>query len=63
LIDCDGLVITQGRAIDPAAKIRYDLSDAWYASAGYRVFEGSVDNDTYAFGWYNIALVSLGARF
>ena len=63
LIDFDGLVSTQGRAIDAAAKIRYDLSDAWYVSAGYRVFEGGVDNDTYAFGWYNIALVSLGARF
>ncbi len=63
LIDFDGLVSTQGRAIDAAAKIRYDLSDAWYLSAGYRVFEGGVDNDTYAFGWYNFALLSLGVRF
>ena len=63
LIDFDGLVSTQGRAIDAAAKIRYDLSDAWYVSAGYRVFEGGVDNERYAFGWYNFALISLGARF
>jgi hypothetical protein len=32
-------------------------------TAGYRVFEGGVDNDRYAFGWYNFALVSLGLRF
>ena len=63
MIDLDGLVSTQGRAIDASAKIRYDLNDSWFVSAGYRVFEGGVDNDTYAFGWYNIALISLGARF
>ena len=63
LIDFDGLISTQGRAIDAAAKIRYDLNDVWYVSAGYRVFEGGVDNERYAFGWYNFALVSLGARF
>jgi hypothetical protein len=63
LIDFDGLISTQGRAIDAAAKIRYHLNEAWYLSAGYRVFEGGVDNNTYAFGWYNIALVSLGFRF
>lgn len=63
LLDFDGLVSTQGRAIDAAVKIRYDLSNAWYMTAGYRVFEGGVDNDTYAFGWYNFALVSLGVRF
>jgi len=43
-------------------KIRYDLTDAWYMTAGYRVFEGGVDNDRYAFGWYNFALISLGVR-
>ena len=57
------LVSTQGRAIDAAAKIRYDLTDAWYLTAGYRVFEGGVDNERFAFGWYNFALVSLGVRF
>lgn len=63
LLDFDGLVSTQGRAIDAAVKIRYDLTDTWYMTAGYRVFEGGADNDTYAFGWYNFALVSLGVRF
>lgn len=64
LVDFDGLVSPQGRAIDAAAKIRYDLTDNWYVSAGYRVFEGGVDNnERFAFGWYNFAVVSLGARF
>jgi hypothetical protein len=63
LVDFDGLISTQGRAIDAAAKIRYHISEAWYVSAGYRVFEGGVDNNTYAFGWYNVALMSLGFRF
>lgn len=64
LLDFDGLVSTQGRAIDAAVKIRYDFTDTWYMTAGYRVFEGGVDNnDRYAFGWYNFALFSLGVRF
>ena len=64
LIDFDGLISAQGRAIDAAVKIRYDLTDAWYLSAGYRVFEGGVDNgERYAFGWYNFAVFSLGIRF
>ncbi len=64
LVDFDGLVSPQGRAIDAAAKIRFDLTDNWYVSAGYRVFEGGVDNnERFAFGWYNFAVVSLGARF
>lgn len=53
----------KGRAIDTALKIRYDVSDIWYITAGYRVFEGGVDNDRFAFGWYNFAVISLGARF
>ena len=63
LLDFDGLIAPQGRAIDAAVKIRYDITDTWYASAGYRVFEGGVDNDTFAFGWYNFAVFSLGVRF
>ena len=63
LLDFDGLVSTQGRAIDAAMKIRYDLTDTWYMTAGYRVFEGGVDNERFAFGWYNFALASMGVRF
>ena len=64
LVDFDGLISPQGRALDVAAKIRYDLNDTWYVTAGYRVFEGGVDNDErFAFGWYNVAVVSLGVRY
>lgn len=63
LLDADGLLGPQGRAIDAAAKIRYDLSESWYLTAGYRVFEGGVDNDQFVFGWYNFAVASLGVRF
>lgn len=63
LLDVDGLISTQGRAIDAALKVRYDLTNRWFMTAGYRVFEGGVDNDRYAFGWYNFALASLGVRF
>lgn len=62
LVDVDGLVSPQGRAIDAAVKIRYDLTEMWYVTAGYRVFDGGVDDeDRFAFAWY--AVVSLGARF
>ena len=64
LIDVDGLISPQGRAVDAAAKVRDALSDAWYVAAGYRVFEGGVDNDErFAFAWYNFAVVSIGVRF
>jgi hypothetical protein len=64
VVDFDGLVGTQGRAIDAAFKVRYDVSEAWYVTAGYRTFEGGVDNsDRFAFAWYNFAVVSLGVRF
>jgi len=64
LVDFDGSVASQGRAIDAAFKVRYDVTDRWMVSAGYRVFEGGVDNDErFAFGWYNFAVLSVGVRF
>ena len=64
LVDVDGLVAPQGRAIDAAAKIRYHLTDHWSVSAGYRTFEGGVDNDDrFAFGWFHFAVASIGYRF
>ncbi len=63
LLDVDGLAAPQGRAIDAAVKLRHDLTDRWFVSAGYRLFEGGVDNERFAFGWYNFSVVSLGARF
>ena len=64
VVDVDGLVAVQGRAIDAAAKIRHDLTDHWSISAGYRTFEGGVDNsERFAFGWFHFAVVSIGYRF
>jgi hypothetical protein len=64
VVDVDGLVSPQGRAIDAAVKVRHDLTDHWSFSAGYRTFEGGVDNDErFAFGWFHFAVVSIGYRF
>jgi hypothetical protein len=63
VLDFDGLVAPQGRAIDAAFKVRHDLTDRWSVSVGYRSFEGGVDNsDRFAFGWFHFAFVSLGFR-
>lgn len=64
VVDVDGLVAPQGRAFDAAAKIRHDLTDHWSVSAGYRTFEGGVDNgERFAFGWFHFAVVSIGYRY
>lgn len=64
VVDVDGLIAGQGRAIDAAAKIRHDLTDHWSVSAGYRTFEGGVDNsERFAFGWFHFAVASIGYRF
>jgi hypothetical protein len=64
LIDFDGLIVPQGRMLDAAAKVRYDLTDAWYVTAGYRLFDGRVDyREHMAAGRYSFAVVSLGVRF
>lgn len=64
VVDVDGLVAPQGRAFDAAAKIRHDLTDHWSVSAGYRTFEGGVDNgERFAFGWFHFAVVSMGYRY
>jgi hypothetical protein len=64
LLDVDGLLVPRGRVLDAAAKIRYDLTDAWYVTAGYRLFEMRVDyREHLAAGRYHFAVVSLGVRF
>lgn len=64
IVDVDGLVAVQGRAIDAAAKIRHDLTDHWSLAAGYRTFEGGVDNsERFAFGWFHFAVGSIGYRY
>ena len=63
IVDFDGLVGPQGRALDLALKLNYDIDKHWYLGAGYRTLEGGADNDkVYNFAWFNYALVSVGFR-
>ena len=62
--DFEGLAGGPGRAFDVALKLQYDITDSWYAAAGYRLLEGGADNDTvYNFAWFNFAVLSIGYRF
>jgi hypothetical protein len=64
ILDFDGLLGPQGRALDAGLKVHYDLTRHWYAGGGYRTLEGGVDNDTvFNFAWYNYAVLSFGYRF
>lgn len=61
VLDLDGLVGPQGRAIDLGIKFHYQLNRQWYLGAGYRTLEGGVDNDSvYNFAWFNYALLTVG---
>lgn len=64
IVDFDGLIGPQGRAIDLGLKFYYDIDKHWYMGAGYRTLEGGVDNDkVYNFAWFNYALLSVGYRY
>jgi hypothetical protein len=64
ILDLDGLASPQGRAFDLGLLARYDLDKQWYLAGGYRTLEGGADNDdVYAFGWFNYAVISAGYRF
>lgn len=64
MLDFEGLAGGPGRAFDVAIKLQYDMTDRWYAGAGYRILEGGADNDTvYNFAWFNFAFLSVGYRF
>lgn len=64
ILDFDGLAAPQGRAIDFAAKVGYDITPALMVTAGWRVLDGGVDNDTvYNFARFNSGVVSLVYRF
>jgi len=63
IVDFDGLLGPQGRALDLGLKFLYDIDKHWYLGAGYRTLEGGADNDkVYNFAWFNYALVSFGFR-
>lgn len=64
VIDFDGLVGPQGRALDLGLKVYYDLGPHGYVGGGYRALEGGADNDeVYNFAWFNYAVLSAGYRF
>jgi hypothetical protein len=63
-LDFDGLASSQGRALDLALKLSYDVTDQWRLGGGYRTLEGGADNDdVYTFAWLHYGFVSLGYRF
>jgi len=63
ILDLDGLGAPQGRAIDFAAKLSYDISRNLSVSAGYRLLEGGADNKTvYTFAWLNYFVASVRLR-
>jgi hypothetical protein len=64
IFDFQGLAAPQGRAIDAAVKIRYQLTDSIGVSGGYRMLEGGADNDrVYTFAWLHYGLISLDYKF
>lgn len=64
VLDADFLAAPQGRAEDISLKLRYSLSDLWYAAAGYRMLEGGADvDDVYTFAWLHYAVLSFGREF
>ncbi len=64
IVDFDGLVGPQGRAIDLGLKVQYDINRQWYVGAGVRTLEGGADNDeVYNFSWFNYAVLNAGYRF
>jgi hypothetical protein len=64
IFDLEGLAAPQGRAIDAAIKVRYQLADRIGLNAGYRMLEGGADNKkVYTFAWLHYGLVSLDYDF
>ncbi len=64
LADVDFAAAPQGRAIDFAAKLYYDVNDRWSLGLGYRTIEGGADNDNvYTFSWFHQAVLSASYRF
>ena len=64
IVDLDGLLGPQGRAIDLGLNVQYDLSKQWYVGGGLRSLEGGADNDeVYNFSWFNYAVLNTGYRF
>lgn len=63
-LNIDGLGAPQGRALDAALKLKYDLSKNWTVAVGYRTLEGGADVDSvYTFAWLHYAAASIAWHF
>jgi len=63
-LDADGSWAPQGRAIDAALKIGYQVHPNIALETGYRVVEGGADvAQVYNFAWFNSVFFGVSARF
>lgn len=64
ILDFEGLAAPQGRAIDLALKVGYDVTDDLTIAGGYRFLDGGADNDElYTFARFDYAVLGLTWRF
>ena len=64
VFDFEGLGATQGRALDAAAKITYDITPRVHFGVGYRLLDGGADvQSVYNFARIHYGMASLGFRF
>jgi hypothetical protein len=64
LLDFEGLAAPQGRAIDAALKLGYQVSPDISVTGGYRFLDGGADNDDlYTFARFDSAVLGLTWRF
>jgi hypothetical protein len=62
--DFEGLAAPQGRAIDVALKLGYDVTPTATVYGGYRILDGGADNDElYTFTRFDQAVLGLTWRF
>jgi hypothetical protein len=64
LLDIEAAAASQGRALDLALRVAYDLGDHSRLAVGWRTIEGGADNDeVYTFSWFHALVVSYGYGF
>jgi len=64
LLDFEGLAAPQGRAIDVALKLGYDVTPNIKVAGGYRILDGGADNDDlYTFARFDSAVLGLTWKF
>jgi len=64
LLDFEGLAAPQGRAIDAALKLGYDVTPDISIAGGYRILDGGADNDElYTFARFDSAVLALTWKF